>query len=73
MGLGASGLLRWMVRVGMLQGVGCRVWAANLYLHVHAVSGLKPMSQAACDDFNNKMYRHGPGVSTGFWDLHHKL
>jgi hypothetical protein len=29
------------------------------------------MSQAACDDFNKKKYRHGPGVLTGFFGLHH--
>lgn len=56
--------------VGMLQGVGYRVWAANLYLHAHAVSGLKPMTQATCNDFDMKLYLHGPGVSTGFCVLH---
>ena len=54
-----------------LQGVGCRVWSANLYLHARKVVDLKPMSQAACNDFNKKMYQHGPGVSTGFCGLHH--
>jgi len=51
---------------GRLQGVGCLVLAGNLYLHAHAVSDLKPMAQVACNDFDIKMYRHGPGVSTGF-------
>jgi hypothetical protein len=57
--------------VGRLQGVGYRVLAANLYLHAHTALGRKVIAQAACDDFNNKMYRHGPGVSTRFCDLHH--
>jgi hypothetical protein len=29
------------------------------------------MSEAACNDFNKKMYRYGPGVSTVFCGLHH--
>jgi len=29
------------------------------------------MAQAACNDLNKKMYRHCPGVSTGFCGLHH--
>ena len=41
---------------GKLQGVGCGVWAANLYLHKHTALGLSPMVQAACNDFNKKMY-----------------
>lgn len=57
--------------VGKLQGVGCRVWSGNLYLHAHAVSDLKSMAKVACNDFDKKMYRHGPGVSTGFCGLHH--
>jgi hypothetical protein len=32
---------------------------------------LKPMTQAACNDFNKRMNRHGPGVSTRFCGLHH--
>ncbi len=39
---------------GMLRGAGCRVCAANLFLHAPAVSDLKPMSQAACDDFKKR-------------------
>jgi hypothetical protein len=42
--------------VGMLQGIGCRVCVANLYLHEHTALGLNPMAQAACNDFNKKMY-----------------
>jgi hypothetical protein len=56
--------------VGMLQGAGCRVWAANLYLQARTALVLKPIAQAACNDFNKRMYRHGPGVSTGFCGLH---
>ena len=41
---------------GRLQGVGCRVCAANLYPHARTALGLKPMLQTACDDFNKKMY-----------------
>jgi hypothetical protein len=52
--------------VGKLKEIGCRVWAAHSYLHAPTALGLKPMAQAACNDFNKKMYRHGPGVSTGF-------
>jgi hypothetical protein len=59
--------------VGQLQSFGCRVWAANLYLHARTALGLKPMAQVACDDFNKKMYRHGLGVSTGFCGLHHVM
>jgi hypothetical protein len=44
-----------------------------LYLHVNAVTGLKPMAQVDCNEFNKKMYRHGPGVSTGFCGLHHVM
>ena len=57
--------------VGMLLGVGCRVWSANSVLHAPTALGPKPMAQAACNDFNKRMYRHGPGVSTGFCGLHH--
>ncbi len=57
--------------MGMLQGAGWWVWAANLYLHARTALGLKPMAQAACNDFNKMMYRYGPGVSTRFCDLHH--
>ena len=28
------------------------------------------MAQVDCNDFNKRMYRHGPGVSTGFCGLH---
>jgi hypothetical protein len=31
---------------------------------------MKSMAQAACDDFNKRMYRHCPSVSTGFYGLH---
>jgi hypothetical protein len=55
---------------GMLQGAGCRVWAANLYLHAPTALGLNPMAQVDCNDLNKKMYRHGPGVSTGYCGLH---
>jgi len=56
---------------GKLQGTGCGVWAANLYVHEHTALDLNPMAQAACNDFNKMMYRYGPGVSTGFCGLHH--
>jgi hypothetical protein len=42
--------------VGLLHEVGCRVWVANLYLHEHTALGLNLMAQAACNDFNKKMY-----------------
>jgi hypothetical protein len=42
--------------VGMLQGIGCRIWAADLYLREHTVLDLNLMAQAACNDFNKKMY-----------------
>lgn len=57
--------------VEKLQGAGYRVWAANLYLHAQTAPDPKPMAQTACNDFNKKMYRHGPGVSTGFCGLHY--
>jgi hypothetical protein len=41
---------------GKLQRAGCGVWAANSYLHQHTALGLNPMAQAACNDFNKKMY-----------------
>lgn len=41
--------------MGMLQGVWCRVWAANLYLRARTTLDLKPMAQVACNDFNKKM------------------
>jgi hypothetical protein len=59
------------VAVGRLQGVGCRVLAANLYLHARTELGLKPIAQVTCNDFNKKMYRLKLGVSTGFCGLHH--
>jgi hypothetical protein len=40
-------------------------------LQADTALGLKAMAQAACNDFNKKMYRHGPGVSTGVCGLHH--
>jgi hypothetical protein len=51
---------------GRLQGVGCRVLAGHLYLHAHAVSDLKPMAQAACDDLNKKMIDTGRVYPPGF-------
>jgi hypothetical protein len=51
---------------GRLQRVGCRVWATNLYLHANVVLELNPTAQAACNDFDKKMYRDGPGVKPGF-------
>lgn len=56
---------------GKSQGAGCRVWAADLDLHTPTALGLKPMVKADCNDFNKKMYRHGPVVSTEFRVLHH--
>jgi hypothetical protein len=56
---------------GKLQGARCLVWAANLYLYAHAVSDLKPKAQVACNDFDKKVYRHGPDVLTGLCGLHH--
>jgi hypothetical protein len=41
---------------GKLQGAGCGVLAANLYLHEHTALGLNPMAQAGCNDFNKKTY-----------------
>jgi hypothetical protein len=58
---------------GRLQGIECRVWAANLYLHANAVLCLNPLAQAAYNDFNKKMYRHGPGVLTGLCGLYHVM
>ena len=55
---------------GRLQGVWRRVWAANLYLRARTTLDLKSMAQVACNDFNKKMYRHEPGVSTRFCGLH---
>lgn len=59
-----------MVREGCCEGLGYRVGSVYLYLHVNAVTGLKFMAQVDCNEFNKKMYRHGPGVSTGFCGLH---
>jgi len=55
---------------GKLQEIGCRVWSSNLYLHVQTAPSPKPMAQAAWSDFNKKMYRHDPGVSTGLCGLY---
>jgi RimJ/RimL family protein N-acetyltransferase len=60
-----------MVREGSCGGLGCRVGSVYLHLHVNTVTGLKPMAQVDCNEFNKKMYRHGPSVSTGFCGLHH--
>lgn len=56
--------------VGRLRGLGCRVWTADLYLHVLSALGLNPIAQVNFNDFK-KMYRHGLGVTTGFCGLHH--
>jgi hypothetical protein len=37
-----------------LQGVGCWVWAANLYLQAHTALGLKPFAKVACNEFNKQ-------------------
>lgn len=71
--VGRFGLAALDGAVGRLRGVECRVWAANLYLHAHAALGLQPVAQAACNDFNKKMYQHGQGVSTGFCGLLHVI
>jgi hypothetical protein len=56
---------------GKLQRAGCRVGAVHLSVDVNAVTCLKPIAEVDCNDFNKKMYRSGPGVSTGFCGLHH--
>jgi hypothetical protein len=35
---------------GKLQGFGCQVWVANLYLQAHSALSLQPMSKAAGTD-----------------------
>jgi hypothetical protein len=41
---------------GKLQGIGCWVWASNLYMHEHTAHSLNRMAQSACNDFDKKMY-----------------
>jgi hypothetical protein len=62
-------MVRWGICKGLDVGFELQIYTC-MHMHMH-VSDLKPMSQAACDDFNKKMYRHGPGVSTGLCGLHH--
>jgi hypothetical protein len=51
---------------GKLQRAGCRVGSVDFSLYVNTLTGLKPMAQVECNEFNKKMYRYGPGVSPGF-------
>lgn len=54
---------------GKLQGAGWRVWAANSVLHAPTALGLKPLAQAACNDFNKKTIDSDRVYQAGFADL----
>jgi hypothetical protein len=60
-------MVRWGGCKGLNDGLGLQIY---ICMHVLRLA-MKPMAQAACNDFNKKIYRHGPGVSTGFCGQYH--
>ncbi len=54
--------------MGSCEGLGAG-FGLLIYLHEQTPLDLSDKARADYNDFNKKMYRHGPGVSTRFYGL----